>query len=722
MRESVRFLLGLACTAALLASSASGAHAQSTEDREVVELWFEGNEAFSQKDLRAAILTRPTHCRTFLFKFPLPLCPLTNWGFAHVREYLDERELPLDLLRLRLFYRQRGFRDAHVDTLVQRENGTVRIEFHIEENDPTRIATLALTGGEDVVERAEARKDLGVAEGHRLDLVALGQGERKITERLRRKGYVNATVLREYFIPRQIREADVTLRIEPGPRVRIGDITIEGSGDVGDETVGELLTFASGDWFEEERILESQRSLYGLEALRWANIASERRTDTDTVIDLKVQVATAPKQSIRTGFGVYTDECMQLQAQYVNRNFLGAARVLRVTGRVSNLFAKQLQGAFPCSDVSETEVYQALNYLAQVGFEQPVFSHGRNRLRISVFRERETVPDLYVRTGSGGEIAFNRRLTPRMSLTVGYRPELTSFAEESADIYFCVAFGICTPEDIEVLTDAKWLSPVSLVWGFDETNSPFSATRGYYVAFELEDAGQYTLSDYRYTRGTVDAAFFDQLGARGVLGVHVRAGVIAPRSGSAFSEGASGEAVVHPRKRFFAGGPQSVRGFGLNLLGPTVLVLDVARCPPDGASLEECALGLPPTAFDERPVGGNAVFEGSVEARLRVGGRWTMAGFLDFGQVWRNVDDRSAIVATPGIGFRWASPVGPLRFDFGYNPTSPGDRQVVAVAEDGSIQELDTTVLYDPFTYDQPSLATEIFRRIRLQLSLGEAF
>ena len=180
-------------------------------------------------------------------------------------------------------------------------------------------------------------------------------------------------------------------------------------------------------------------------------------------------------------------------------------------------------------------------------------------------------------------------------------------------------------------------------------------------------------------------------------------------------------AIVHPQKRFFAGGPQSVRGFGLNLLGPTVLVLEEADCE-SYVDFSECAQDVPPTTFNERPLGGNSVFEGSVEARLRVGNRWTVAGFVDFGQVWETIDDRAPIVATPGAGVRFRSPVGPLRLDIGYNPTGQSLKPVVVVLDDGSIEEVPDPVPYDPFTWDNPSTLTEIWRRMRIQFSIGEAF
>ncbi len=687
-----------------------------------MEVTFAGNTAFSDGDLQHAILTRPTHCRTFLFKFPLPLCPLTDWGVAHIREYLDEGELPLDLLRLRLFYRQRGFRQARVDSTVVRENGKVRIQFDVGEGDPTRITFLAITGVESLLDSLDTYEDAGVRVGDPLDLVALGEGERRIVERLRKDGYVHALVLREYFIPSETLEASVTLRVESGPRVRVGDVRIEGSGEVGDKVIFELLRFDTGDWFREDDILESQRSLYNLEALRWANITSERRADTDTLIDLLVAVAPAPKRSLQTGLGLQTDECVQAQATLMYRNFLGDARILRLNARVSNVLARELQGQFPCTDVSEREVYQDLNFLLQLGFEQPVFSDGRNTFRASVFGERETVPDLFVRTAVGGQVAFSRRLKRTMQLTLGYQPALTSFAEESADIYFCVNFGVCDPEDIAVLTEANWLSPISALWTYDRTDNPFAATRGYKLAVELERAGPLTLSDYQYSRGTVDGALFAQAGETVVIGGHLRTGVVVPQQGDVFEGDVTTDAVVHPQKRFFAGGPQSVRGFGLNLLGPTVLVLTEDDCTVFEGDFDTCAQTVPPTAFDERPLGGNAAFEGSVEGRFRAGERWTVAVFMDFGQVWKSIDERMPIVVTPGAGVRFRSPVGPLRLDVGFNPTGTTSKPAVAVLDDGSIVEIEESVLYDPFTYDDPTALTELWRRLRLQFSIGEAF
>lgn len=718
MRGPTRLRPALAALAAACAVAAPPARAQGEADREVVELRFEGNETFTDGELRSAILTDQTRCRSFLFQFPLPICFFTDWGFAHDREFLDEGELPLDALRLRLYYRQRGFRQAVVDTAVTRSDGKARVAFEIEEGEPTTISRIEAEVRGDAIDSATVLSLVDVAAGDRLDLVALQKGEAAVAQRLRHEGFVDAAVLRDYFIPRDSLAARVRLRVNPGPRVRVGEVFVEGEGGVGEGVVRALLGFEPGDWFDDREVIDSQRRLYDLEAFRYANITSER--SADSVIDLRVQVAEAPPRALQTGFGVQTDECVQLQARYTSRNFFGAGRTLRVTGRVSNLLADQLQGKFPCTDVSTEEVYQELNYLLDFTFEQPVLWGGRNALRARVYGERETVPDLYVRNSVGGELALTRRFSPRMSVTASYRPELTSFGEQSADIYFCVNFGLCTPEDIDLLSEAKWLSPVALLWSWNRTDRLLAPTRGYYMAAQAERASSLTGSDYTYLRGSFEAAGFRRILGDAVLGAHIRVGAVGATAGTVFQEQEADD-VVYPTKRFFAGGPESVRGFGLNLLGPTVLVVDEADCRDFEADYQAC-LEDDPGRFDERPVGGNAAVEGSVELRVPLARRWTLGLFVDAGQVWESLDQRASLVFTPGAGVRFESPVGPLRVDFGYNPSSASTRPVVVVDESGEILELEDAVLYDPFTYDDPSLFTEVFRRFHLQLSIGEAF
>jgi len=701
------------------------AWAQGIADREIVDLQFEGNQAFPDKELRKAILTDRTKCKSFLFNFPFPICPFTDWGFAHSREYLDEGELPLDVIRLDLYYRQRGFREARVDTVVARDDGEARVLFRIAENEPTLISSIGVEVSDEAIDSATVLSLLPTAVGDRLDLIALQLGEAAVTDQLRRAGYVDAAVLRDYFIPRDSRQADISIRVDPGPRVRIGDVRIVGAEDVGDDVVRSLLEFESGDWFQETRIIESQRRLFNLEAFRYANIASERANDT--LIDLLVQVATAEPRALRAGFGVQTDECVQVEGQFTNRNFFGGGRTFRATGRLSNLLTKQLDGNFPCNGTSSDEVYQDLNWLLDLSFVQPVFSGSRNSLQLRLFTERETVPDLFVRTGFGGEVAFNWLVIPRMSMRPSYRPELTAFGEQSADIYFCVNYGLCTPEDIALLSESKWLSPLRLLWAWNQTDNPLVTTRGYYVAAEGELAGSFTFSDYQYIRGSIESAAFHPVFGSAVLGARVLFGGVRGMSGTVFGGEDEDTEIIHPTKRFFSGGPVSVRGFGLNLLGPTVLVMsDLDDCGSGFLTpeeLQECADALPPTAFDERPIGGNVLVEGSLEVRFPLSAKFTLVGFVDAGQVWRSFDERASLIATPGVGVRFNSPVGPLRMDLGFNPSSQVLKPVVAVrSETGEIVELEDPVPYDPYAWDDPSLFTEFWRRIQLQFSIGEAF
>lgn len=99
-------------------------------------------------------------------------------------------------------------------------------------------------------------------------------------------------------------------------------------------------------------------------------------------------------------------------------------------------------------------------------------------------------------------------------------------------------------------------------------------------------------------------------------------------------------------QRFFAGGDNSVRGYRYEELGPTNQFGDV--------------------------IGGKHLVVGSVEYEHRIAGNWSGAAFYDVGNAINSFGDE--LFAGAGMGLRWYSPVGPIRFDFAWALDKSQDR------------------------------------------------
>ncbi|MDH3735363.1 MAG: BamA/TamA family outer membrane protein, partial [Gemmatimonadota bacterium] len=468
---------------------------------------------------------------------------------------------------------------------------------------------------------------------------------------------------------------------------------------------------------------DSQRILFGVEAVRFASIQPE--AVNDSIVDLRVTITPATTRAARGGIGWSTDQCVRAEARLTHRNLFGGAKRFQITARLDNIFAQQLGGAFPCNGVGQDPDFRTLNFLLRAELTDPVFFSGRNAFRSSIYAQRETFPDVFIRQEVGAQFGVSRLLKRGMSATLSYLPALTGFDEQSADIFFCVTFGFCTPEDIATVTEARWLSPLVLSWSYNRTNHQLQPTNGHYFTADVERAAGWTGSEYRYWRLSLQAADFETIEPGLVWGVRARGGYVKP-TGVRVAGGGSAvnEELLHPSKRFFAGGSQSVRGFRQNLLGPRVLVADqTADCLDE--PLQDCVDRLAaedPRRFDERPTGGNASFEFSMELRQRLSRAWLLVLFVDAGGIWEDLNEIKAPTWTPGAGLRLLTPVGPLRLDIGYNPSGPTPLPVVVSLDDGSLVELANPVLYDPFTYDNPGGLKQFWRRLQIHISIGEAF
>jgi outer membrane protein assembly factor BamA len=268
----------------------------------------------------------------------------------------------------------------------------------------------------------------------------------------------------------------------------------------------------------------------------------------------------------------------------------------------------------------------------------------------------------------------------------------------------------------------------------NRTDDPFSPTHGYTARLDLEHASKYTLSDFRYNRISGEATRFQPIG-HAVLAGHVQFGWVKPIGGGNGLDSLG--QVLHPRKRFYAGGANSVRGYGENQLGPRVLTIDPKRLMDAGCSDAEIAAAscsaavldsIPSNAFSPVPTGGTSLIEASLEYRFPTamkhlwGAVFVDGAYLGEGSLTDVSKGNGAI--TPGFGVRYESPVGPIRVDLGIRPTLKEDLSVITEVTnpDGShsIVRLTQRKTYNPV--EGGSGFKKIINRLALHLQIGQAF
>ncbi|HMS02417.1 MAG TPA: BamA/TamA family outer membrane protein, partial [Gemmatimonadaceae bacterium] len=261
----------------------------------------------------------------------------------------------------------------------------------------------------------------------------------------------------------------------------------------------------------------------------------------------------------------------------------------------------------------------------------------------------------------------------------------------------------------------------------------------------LGDAGADSTAARRYdfVRPTLEAAGFTRL-AGGTLAARVQwSQVYAP---NAFTVG--GVPFLPPQERLFAGGQNTVRGYQQNLLGPVVYRVDRAAVDsvPFAGSYQlvvrpDAVVRLP------SPEGGSGSLVANLEYRRRFAWptsdlQWAL--FLDAGTVWADGVaslSMSEVRATPGIGVRVTTPLGPFRVDIGYNPrraeagkaflfdsfSRAGELAtpfVVCVSPGQSVvfeEQLAAGGLACPRTF-RPSGGRSALSRLVFHFSLGQAF
>ena len=450
-----------------------------------------------------------------------------------------------------------------------------------------------------------------------------------LTAEFQNRGHAFAEVLREYAIRKDERSAAVTFTIYPGEVYHFGDVTIEGETSVSQKLIRGQVQFGKGDLFRLDRVYDTQRRLYQLNLFRRVQVEPQYDAAVADTLPVGISVADADEHLVRLGLGYGTEDFFRASASWLDRNFLGGARQARLAAEYSSRrrggTASLTQPNVLVDDLSATAT----------GF----FG--------------EELEDSYDVRRLGGTARITHEISGDLRSYYGLNIERDDFLRVDED----VQGEILGPNFINPST----LSYVEFGLLLDDTDDLFSPTRGMTAHLDYHLANTVLTGDYQYHRLTLLVTKYVEVRDGWVLAFKVLPGVLEPY-GSVATDGDS--AVVAPLfERLFSGGSTSVRGYQRRRLGPL--------------AGEDCE-----NNFDDcDPIGGEALLEGSAELRFPLFGNFRGVAFVDAGNVWLDRGDvsLSELRYTPGVGVRYATPIGPVRFDVGFktNGDDPGPGMVL---------------------------------------------
>ena len=645
-------------------------------DLEVRKLSFTGNSSFSDSELSKIIVTTASPFARTVLHLPYS-----------AKRCLDRNELPKDRARLVIFYRRRGYSDATVDTAVRASRGGVEVNFLINEGQPTRLQSLVIEGLDSVANRRAVVARLPIRAGQRFDRISLEAARDSIARRLRNSGYPRAEVNNIFEVNDSLRLAYDTIRVETGPFTRIGGVEVrvvpferKGKQQVPTRIVRKIIGLDSGRIYREDELLDAQRTLYRTEAYQHVSIIPDTSSNPrDSIADITALLAENSTRSARLGAGYGTLDCFRVTAEMSNYNFLRSARRLDLTTRLSKIGrGDPLSGLDALCPQARRDPFSAkLNYYFGATLRQPLYSGIRFLPTITVFSERISEYNAYLRTTSIGGVASTEwRRWPTLPITFAYSLDLGR--TEAQPALFCAVFNICDRDDRARVQQTQRLAVLSGVVSRDRSNSFLSPTHGYQWRVEARHASPIIGSDtaLAFNKIVAERSHYWGLPGGSVIALRLRGGAVFGRSFG------NTTGFIPPQERLYAGGPTSVRGFSQNELGSAIYIAKAYRViPPPASGIADSVFGLPDSVDGDFrravPVGGNSLVVANLELRTPspfLPELLQMTFFTDAGEVWNRGREESfqnfSIKVTPGVQLTAFSPVGPIRFVIGYNPYS----------------------------------------------------
>jgi len=573
------------------------------------------------------------------------------------REVLDT-----DTEIIAYLYSAHGYVDADVsrpEVFLSPDKRWVHATIHVDEGEQYRVGDVRVQGDLDAL--------LKLSEDEILDLIKTKPGEvynrvqvaedvQKVVDAYGEHGYAFANVIP---LPRQDRERqviDLSFDVQRGNLVNLEDVVITGNLATWDKVIRREVTLIEGQVFRGKAINETRARLQRLGYFEDVAITTPRGSAPDS-LDLAIDVTEKPTGTFSLGAGFSTVESFVFNANISRQNFLGLGYTMALSANLSL-----------GRNVVQRGLFQGENSQQQISFQlvDPYLLDTRITAAISVFSVNRTFQ--LTEFSRGFNLSLGHYLGKRDTAQVSLRYSLETVGLTSLQPYQKQLYG-----GQLYRSGTKSSLTASVIW--DERNNRLAATRGWYVTTSMEWAGGFRANenkkvsilggDFQFLRSQFNLRGYLPLGPPDsadspwvvVLRGNLSLGWVWSLDGE----------IVPFTERYRAGGINTLRGF-----------LPLSQGPVVRHSVNQD----PVHAARDVAIGGNYSLISNVEIEFPIIPPAQVRGvvFFDVGNAYGGVygdelPGQDLLRVSAGFGVRWRSPMGPLRFEWGFPlDRRPGER------------------------------------------------
>jgi outer membrane protein insertion porin family len=635
----------------------------------VKSIEFVGNQAYSSYRLKDIIKTRESNLLSFL-------------GGADVYDP-DRVEADRDLIRR--FYLKHGYADVQVVAALTEYDPDKKgflVTFKIEEGVQYRVASVKFESSISTLDGNSLASFSRVSIGSTYNAESLEKSIEEMQIEASRRGYAFAIVRPRGDRNFEAHTVSITYAIDEGPRTYIERINIRGNTRTRDYVIRREFDIAEGDAYNRALVDRAERRLKNLDFFKNVKITSEPGSSSDRVI-LIVDLEEKSTGDFSVSGGYSTTDGALAEVSISERNFLGRGLFAKAAVTYGQ-YARGLSLSYVDPYLLDYRVALGLDAFYRQQLANNYISYGTTTVGFSPrlgFALREDLSlqirySIYQQTISLPSYLANCNNNPNNpSLPFNPSPAFVNAfgamgATDPTGVgLWCYSDGEASlPVRKELASGHTLTSSVGYSLNYNTLDNNKNPTDGLLIDWKQDFAG--VGGDVTYLKSAIDAKYFTPLVADIVGLIHVQSGIL--------NKVGSNELRMLDQ---FQMGPNLVRGFAPNGIGPRDInpygTMDaLGGTKYWGASMElqmpfwflPKEVGLKGAVYAD--AGGLYDYQGPTN--------WALTGEVNTPGCIRptnnppnpgtclglQYDTGNTVRSSVGVGLIWASPFGPLRFDY----------------------------------------------------------